>query len=273
MSAEKAGDVQALYLLSVETGEMRKLTDPPRECMESLANCGDISPAYSPDGREIAFMRLAKPPGIYTVTVATSELKQLNEDYVDAWDGSLTWAADGGSVVFSMYPLGGYGLKRIAASGGKTEPVPLIEAEALAPSISRQGNRLAYEKRLSDWNVWRFPGPRAKKGALPRQLIASTLIDRGAQFSPDGSQIAFISDRSGAREVWVSDADGGNPRKPFQVSEALGVSWSPDGRWLAFSQVTTADSPQSLRRIHRWRVSPPLDGFWGCGRVRSFLVQ
>ena len=54
-------------------------------------------------------------------------------------------------------------------------------------------------------------------------------------FSPDGTQIAFISDRGGADNLWVMDADGGNPRQVSQEQSNIvhNPAWSPDGRYLA----------------------------------------
>jgi dipeptidyl aminopeptidase/acylaminoacyl peptidase len=55
-------------------------------------------------------------------------------------------------------------------------------------------------------------------------------------FSPDGSQLAFVSNINGAPQVWSVDAAGGWPRLVTTLDDPVGgVSWSPDGEWLAFS--------------------------------------
>ena len=70
--------------------------------------------------------------------------------------------------------------------------------------------------------------------------------------SPDGSAIAFVSDRSGEPRLWVSALEDGDPL-PLDtgLDPVLGVEWSPDGAWLAF---TTA--AQGSSRTEVWIVRP-----------------
>ena len=55
------------------------------------------------------------------------------------------------------------------------------------------------------------------------------------RFSPDGRRIAFISDRDGAENIWIMDADGGNPTQVSKEREHLlhNPAWSPDGDYIA----------------------------------------
>jgi Tol biopolymer transport system component len=55
------------------------------------------------------------------------------------------------------------------------------------------------------------------------------------RFSPDGQRIAFISDRDGAENIWIMDADGGNPTQVSKEREHLlhNPAWSPDGDYIA----------------------------------------
>ncbi|MFL6374991.1 MAG: hypothetical protein ACJ73D_10015, partial [Pyrinomonadaceae bacterium] len=71
----------------------------------------------------------------------------------------------------------------------------------------------------------------------PSSFISSTRIEEAPQYSPDGHRLAFLSDRSGGREIWTCDAEGKNPVQltNFGTVHILGPSWSPDSRFVAFS--------------------------------------
>jgi Tol biopolymer transport system component len=65
-------------------------------------------------------------------------------------------------------------------------------------------------------------------------LIASTGSQNNPNISPDGSKIAFESDRSGSHEVWISDSDGHNLQQITHFNSLTGTpSWSPDSKLLA----------------------------------------
>lgn len=73
----------------------------------------------------------------------------------------------------------------------------------------------------------------------PRNLVkltTDTQMDLNPAWSPDGARIAFQSNRgSGEMNLWVMDADGGNPvQLTTNVNEDRNPAWSPDGAWLAF---------------------------------------
>lgn len=216
-----------LSLVSIATGEMQRLTSPPSH------GPGDCCPAFSPDGRTLAFVRggslCVQPVGRGQLRCLLTELAEI---------GGVAWTPSGKELVFSSTRGGDFQLWRIPA-GAASEVKPQLVAgageNASHPSIS--GTRLAYQRVLYDVNVWRMEvaAPRGKAGAVSR-IIASTRSDSAAQYSPDGQRIAFVSDRTGNSEIWVCDRDA---TSFLQVTSFRGASvrspqWSPDGSRIAF---------------------------------------
>lgn len=105
--------------------------------------------------------------------------------------------------------------------------------------ISPDGRTVAYVVTVVDKtanrgkrSIWTVP----TAGGAPTELITSPRNDDSPRWSPDGRQLAFLSTRDGAPQIFVAAANGGNPRRVTDVP--LGVAdfiWSPDGRHFAFS--------------------------------------
>jgi Tol biopolymer transport system component/tRNA A-37 threonylcarbamoyl transferase component Bud32 len=237
--ADKRERIPALSLYSVGTGEKRRLTFPPGTTL------GDSCPAFSPDGRTLAFVRWA------TYSNSDLYLLDLSQDYRPAAEprrltsgnwraASPAWTTDGRSLIVSASSGGDPSLWSVPASA-RSQPQRLatIGTSGAYPAISPRGGRLAYAQAMSDVNIWRLEIPTpGGKAQPPQKLIGSTRNDELPQFSPDGKKIAFVSQRSGSTEVWVCDADGSNPvQVTFLGGPSIGnpPRWSPDGRRLAFS--------------------------------------
>ena len=238
----------ALSLLSVDTGEKRRLTSPSKQSF------GDFDPAFSPDGRSLAFSRSIDPQSpslsdLYLLALS-DELKPAGEPrqltFGNQGSHEPAWTADGREIVYSVGSMVARGLRRIAVSGhaaGRAEPqrLPDVGDNVSEPAISRSGHRLAYIHWLRHTSIWRMAAPSVEGKRLrppnqPTPLISSTRDDESPQLSPDGRKIAFASTRSGSLEVWVCDADGSNA---VQVTSFGGPAvttprWSPDGGRIAF---------------------------------------
>ncbi len=219
----------SLYLLSVESGEKKQVTSPS-------SGPGDFLPAFSPDGKTLAFTRsnALTRLDIYTIPVQGGKSSRLTFD-----ERSLqgAWTPDGREIIFSQLWSRG-GLYRISVEGGSAVSLTEGGQFGFRPSVSRQGKRLAYSERIYDTDIWRFELVGSiDKVLLPTRLISSSQQEDTPQFSPDGSRIAFNSNRSGSFEIWVTDRLGQSPVQLtfFGGPYVTGTPrWSPDSKLVAF---------------------------------------
>ncbi len=218
----------AIYLLNLRTGEKRKLTSPPPE------DTGDWNPKFSPDGRTIAFKRVSGfwADDIHTVPVAGGEPRRVTWERRGIWGHA--WTADGKSLIVSCQRgTTIFGLWRFPlASPSRPERIIQGGVDAITPATCWKTKQLAWVNLTQDMNIYRIP---AAGGETPVRLIASTLRDQDPAYSPDG-HIAFVSDRSGSREIWLARADGDGQKRitNFSGPDVGGLQWSPHGRRLAF---------------------------------------
>ena len=220
-----------IYLVSVETGEKRKVTEP------SAGAAGDSYPAFAPDGKTLAFVRSSSraTTDLYLLRLDGGATRRLTFDNTSIL--GLAWTSDGSEIVFASRRGGSiYSLWRIPAAGGTPERLPTIGQSVVSPAISRQGAHLAYTQTLDDQNIWRLELDAAGRAGAATSLISSTLDDNGPDYSPDGRKVVFASNRPGGFGIWVCDRDGANPvqlidRGPYLTGTPR---WSPDGRWIAF---------------------------------------
>jgi Tol biopolymer transport system component len=141
--------------------------------------------------------------------------------------------------VYSSNRGGTFGLWRIGLEGGAAQRVPVAARTVDSPVLSRDGRRLVYEEWTGQTNLFVLDSGNVQAPAQP--VTASTRWDWNPQPTPDGVHFAFVSDRSGTVELWVADANDGEPRRltsfggPYVGSPA----WSNDQRQIAFESPAT----------------------------------
>lgn len=219
------GPGASLSMLALESLQRKPLPTEVRCLMAGY-------PAFSPDGRQIAFTCSSDygSYGIFVVSRDGGRAERLTQ--VMGIPQGLVWTRDNG-IVFSNDT--GINEGRLEALDPSTREVKhlAVSDDARFPAISPDGRRLAFVRGGDKVNIWALG---SRPGATPRPFIVSTRIQQDARFSPDGRRVVFVSTRSGAHEVWLADADGSNPIQAthFNAGISGSASWCSDSRRFAF---------------------------------------
>ena len=249
-----------LTLLSVDTGKMKELTGP-------FAEGFDLTPAVSPDGLNLVFVRYiaSVSSDIYLMPLAGGEPRRLTRGQREI--NGLAWTGDGREVVYSSQGS----LWRRSAEAQLDSPSKRVDGVdptgAVQPAISRPDSvshsRLAYVSVVYDTNIW----VRETTGSSASKLIGSTRPDTNPQFSPDGHRIVFRSARSGSPQIWVANRDGSNPLQLTWTPKAFvnAPRWSPDGKTIVFT--SAQNNNQDIYSVsadggpvHRFTTAPSREG-------------
>ena len=137
----------------------------------------------------------------------------------------------------------------------------LTSENAVAPSISRTGKRLVYGVRKYDSNIWRVD-LREPVGcqAVLCELISSTKYEGGPAYSTDGKRIAFVSERTGAAEVWSCDSEGRNPVQLTSLGFVAIARTDLVARWPVYCSFwNRRRKPGGLCGECGWRRTPTFD--------------
>jgi tricorn protease len=207
-------------------------------------------PLYSPDGRKLAFVSTRTGNGdIYVLTLDTGDLKRITFD--DSSDQLDAWSADGRWLYFTSgsRDIGTTDIFRISSDGGTPMQVSadLYTNEYFA-APAHDGNVVAFVGHGMGGSQWWRRGHshideseiwirRLGANANYEQVTQGGAKELWPMWSKDDRTIYYVSDRSGAENVWARDIEG-KPRQvtQFRDGRVLWPSIAYDGRTIVFER-------------------------------------
>jgi Tol biopolymer transport system component len=230
-----------LWTVPATGGDARLLVSHP---------ANESQPEYSPDGTMLAFVSDRTGGGdIYLLTLATGDLRRLTfDDGNDLLDG---WSRDGQWIYFSTSAreIAGNDIYRVKVSGGMPMAVTADRfTNEFGSAPSPDGRSLAFSARGNgpgQW--WRNGHSHLDESEIWIMRGLSTtgyqkIVDRGSKnywpmWSGDGTSLFFMSDRSGAENIWMTPLTG-QPKQvtTFRAGRVLFPDISADGRTIVFER-------------------------------------
>ena len=219
-----------LYLSREDGGEIQQLTSLPGV---------EEQPAWSADGRRIAFSRivygdnLANPDtaGIYVMNADGSGIRPLRtgpERLVGP-----TWSPDGNRIaVWYQDDPFNWGIAVMDVDGSNLVRVPNTQGATMeGPAWSPDGQKLVFSKRATTSAIWTVD----IDGGNPVRVTTGPCGDRTPRWSPNGSRIAFVACTSEGRQgIFVVNADGSGRAQLAEVQVLGSFAWSPDGQKIVY---------------------------------------
>jgi TolB protein len=208
------------------------------------AGFGITSPAWSPDGRKLAYVSADSRQGLYVLDLATGRSTLIDRRFPFGTDPA--WSPDGRWIAVTE----GWTLVVMRPDGTDWRPV-LTQRQGSGrdsdPTWSPDGRFLAFTRFANEndpnsgSDIYRV----AATGGPPLKLTESPAREYSPAWSPCAGEIAYVAERPGAPSsgdqfprIWLMNADGSQKRMiaASDPQHETSPAWSPDRQWIAFTR-------------------------------------
>jgi WD40 repeat protein len=221
-----AGGPGALYSVQAWCGKLEKLID------------GALYPAWSPDGKQIAFQYVdpgtGQFDGLWLADADGTNLRRVPGS--EPQDRAPTWSPDGKYLAFESVREGASGIFVVELASGAV--TPLLSSQQVAyeqPAWSPDGKAIAYILRqVSVQGETRQLYVISDDGSNPRRLADLDHV-LSASWSPDGKQLVIgVEQAAFSSSIVLVDVESGEYRTLAEGASYLLPTWSPDRNFIAF---------------------------------------
>jgi TolB protein len=190
-----------------------------------------ISPAWSPDGRELAYVSFETQKAVVWVQDLQTGKRSTVANY-SGTNSAPAWSPNGGQLAVTLSRDGPAQLYLVSREGGAPRRLTVSGAIDTEPVFAPDGKQVYF---VSD----RGGGPQIYRvgldGSSPERVTFQGGYNVSPAISPDGRTLAYVTRQGNAYRVAVLDVASGNVRTVSDTQHDESPSFAPNGRLLVFA--------------------------------------